>query len=170
MLYYLQFLTKVFGPFRLFGSYLMLLCLGALSASLVAGLGIRSLKRILPLDRGKRVVTATNKVEAVPGGDVSKGKRTGGGLLLFLLAVPLLALVLPPVAGVGYQWAIIGCLLLEMLTGYLDDRSVVEWSAMRKGLLDLVIAVLTASIMASSGANNVWLPVTKRVFAVPFAL
>ena len=171
MLYLLQALSGVFGPFRLFGSHLVLLCLGALAASLVAGFGISAFRRVLPSDRGKKiVVTATNKTEAVPGGAASKGKRTGAGLLLFLLLLPVLALVLPPVDGVGWQWAIVGCVLLEMLTGYADDRAVVEWSAARKGLLDLVVALAAASVMALSGANEIWIPVTKKVFTVPFAL
>ena len=120
-------LTKFFGPFRLLGSYLVLLGIGAGTAALAVWFLLPRLWRYLPRDRGKKWVKQ---------GEEAEGKPTGAGVVIVALLIPVLILVMPFAA---MQWETIGCLFLVMLTGYLDDASDHPWSETRKGLLDLEI-------------------------------
>lgn len=186
MLFLLKFLTGLWGPLRMMGSHLVLLFIGALSASLVIWWGLPRLSQSLPRDRGKKLV---------PGGKESCGKPTGAGRWLVLLLIPILLLVLPPALPgvdrttsisevftiirnlvydparwwqfVNPQWGVVLCLLLAMLTGYADDRAETPWGQLRKGLWDLVIALLTASFICMGCSYTLWLPITTSAFIVP---
>jgi phospho-N-acetylmuramoyl-pentapeptide-transferase len=189
MLFLLKFLSSVWGPFRMLGSHLVLMCLGALVASVVVWWGLPRLWNRLPQDRGKG--------QGVPGGEKSKGKPTGAGRWMLMLLLPVLLLVLPlalpgvdrtsSVADVfrivreiaadptrwwqfvNQQWGVVFCLMLAMLTGYADDHAIVPWGELKKGLWDALIAVLTAVFLCMGRNTVVWLPVTTAEFVVsPF--
>lgn len=158
-------LEALWGPIRLFFSHLFLL---GLAASLAAALVLAFLPRffsILPKDRGKALVAD---------GKSSAGKPTGAGFAVFLLALPALLLALPMGSSGDVcffsspQWQIVGCLALAMATGFLDDRSPREWSRLRKGSLDLVVAVLAAIALSHCETVEMWLPVTKKTFWIPW--
>jgi phospho-N-acetylmuramoyl-pentapeptide-transferase len=86
----------------------------------------------LPKDQGRK--HAVN-------GDLAKGKPRGAGLIFSISSV-LVFLVFVP-----FRWEyVIYCalFLLEMLSGYLDDRSSASWSEWKKGLLDLAVCLLAA--------------------------
>jgi phospho-N-acetylmuramoyl-pentapeptide-transferase len=95
------------------------------------------------------------------------GKPTGGGLLLVLMAVPCWFLVVP---WETQQVAVVGCLLLCMLTGYLDDRSEQPWSEFRKGFLDVAVALLTSLAISGGEPVEIWLPFVKTVYTLPLWL
>ena len=160
-------LDKAWGPFRLASSHLFLLGVAAALAALATLLLLPKFFGRLPRDRGKALVAD---------GKVSAGKPTGAGLPAFLLTLPALLLALPMADGgavrlfTSPQWQIVGCVALAMATGYLDDRSEKEWSRVRKGTLDLVVTVLAALAVSHCQPVEVWLPVTKRVFLVPWPL
>lgn len=141
--------TKHYGPFRLLGSNLVLLGLGAGAAALVVWLFLPRLWHFLPRDRGKKWVKE---------GEKSVGKPTGAGVLVVVLLIPVLLCVLPFAA---MQWQVIGCLFLVMLTGYLDDASDRPWSEVRKGLLDLGLAVMTSFALCQGRPVTIWLPLLK---------
>ena len=190
MLFLLKFLTHLWGPFRLMGSHLVLLCVGALIASLVVWWGLPHLFSRMPRDRGKG--------QGVPGGAVSLGKPTGAGRWLLLLLLPVLLLVLPPALPgvdrtssvravlrivrelatdptrwwqfVNQQWGVVFCMLLAMATGYADDRAEKPWGQLKKGMWDLAIALLTAGFLCLGRPVTLWLPVTTAVFEVPAML
>ena len=87
----------------------------------------------LPKDQGRKF--AVN-------GEVAKGKPRGAGLIFSICCV-LVFLVFVPFR---WEYAIYCALfLLEMLSGYLDDRSTTSWSELKKGLLDLVICLAAAA-------------------------
>jgi phospho-N-acetylmuramoyl-pentapeptide-transferase len=86
----------------------------------------------LPKDQGRK--HAVN-------GDLAIGKPRGAGLIFSICCV-LVFLVFVP-----FRWEyVIYCalFLLEMLSGYLDDRSTTSWSELKKGLLDLAICLFAA--------------------------
>ena len=72
-------------------------------------------------------------------GEVSKGKARGSGVV-FIPVFALVTLLVTP-----FSWercAYLFLTLAAMLTGYLDDRSDLPWSELKKGLLDLGICLL----------------------------
>ena len=195
MLYYFKFMTDWWGPFRMFGSHLFLLCLGAAIAALVIWIYLPKFYRLMPRDRGKKFVKQ---------GEISAGKPTGAGLFIFLLTLPALLLVLPmddaligmrdfAWATPNKQWGVVLCLFAAMLTGWYDDKSDKPWGRTKKGLLDAAVCIATALIMCGFyqtkttvlevggeigtfkevtgwGLQNVkiWLPFTKTVFDLPW--
>jgi phospho-N-acetylmuramoyl-pentapeptide-transferase len=155
MLYFFApVLTRIWGPFRLLGSHLVLIGLGTVLAAWLAWSFLGRWQDILPLDRG-RAFTPSAKVAA--------GKPTGAGFLMMLFLLPVLFLVVP------LSWEMIevcDCLALAMLTGYLDDRSVSPWGEFRKGALDLGVAALTSLVLCQGHAVTLWLPLIKGDFVV----
>ena len=156
MLYYLSsYLTEFWGPFRLLQSHVFLLAFGTVLAGLLTLFLLPKFFRFLPSDHGKAILGKD--------GMVSKGKPTGGGFFVTLLALPVILLVMPlrlPDLGV------IGCLYLSMLFGYLDDRSNLPWGELKKGLLDVIVSVGAAACIFWGYAEGtgdwmtlqVWLP------------
>jgi phospho-N-acetylmuramoyl-pentapeptide-transferase len=86
----------------------------------------------LPKDQGRKY--AIN-------GELAKGKPRGAGLIFSISCVAIFLVFVP------FRWEyVIYCalFLLEMLSGYLDDRSSSSWSELKKGLLDLVVCLAAA--------------------------
>jgi phospho-N-acetylmuramoyl-pentapeptide-transferase len=151
-----EWLSNWWGPFRLLSSHLMLIAIGTLAGGLLVWAGLPRYWARLPQDRGKKL--------APDGGVVSAGKPTGAGLLLSLLLVPVLVLVMPPDP---WMAAVIAGLLLGMAFGYLDDSSRAPWGETRKGMLDLLVALVVAACLTRGRPVAMWLPVYKTAIVVP---
>ncbi len=177
MLYYLsQYLTQFWGPFRLFRSHALLLAGGVFTAALLVWLFLPRLWERLPRDRGKAICKDL-------GGMKSAGKPTGAGYYVTLLLLPVLMLFAPL-----KFWDLMCVVMLyaAMLFGYLDDKSVVPWGELKKGLLDAVVSIAIAGfiflghceVVDGSQVMVVWLPFVKGtavinevgVWLVPFWL
>ena len=157
MLFYLgEKLVSVWGPFRLLTSHLMLLAMGTLFSGLLVWVLLPKLWNLLPRDGGKAC--------AADGGIASKGKPTGGGVLISLLVLPVIVLFVPMNF---WQFGVMCCLYLSMFFGYLDDRSVVPWSRWQKGLLDAGVALVAAGCVYASCGAEMWLPFVKHGVMVP---
>ena len=182
MLFFLKYLSPLWGPMRIFGSYLVLLCASGLAAAFFVQRRLPRLFGRMPCDRGKTVTTTTGAVIDTPDAGASRGKPTGAGRWLLFLLLPLFFFFLPPsLPGVDKttaladviailkdvlsspgkwhyllnpQWAAVGCLFLAMFTGYADDRAVNPWSRLKKGLWDAVIAVAAAAIIYYLGEEQ----------------
>ena len=86
----------------------------------------------LPHDHGREF--------AVNGG-LSKGKARGSGLI-FVLCIALVSLAFLPFR---VEYVIYTVLLIaSMLSGYFDDAAEKAWNEYKKGIIDLVIAVVAA--------------------------
>lgn len=142
-------LTPYYGPFRLLGSNLVLLGIGATLAAFIVWLYLPRLWRFLPRDKGKKWVKE---------GEEAQGKPTGAGVVIVCLLALVLLCVLPFAA---MQWEVIACLFVVMLTGYLDDASDRPWSELRKGLLDLLLAVMTSLALCQGRPVTMWWPLLK---------
>lgn len=156
MLYWVAtILSESWGPFRLLGSHLLLIALGtAISALLVLWRLPRGWQR-LPRDRGKALT---------PDGKQSEGKPTGAGVLVATYILPSLLLFVP------LDWWGIGvvfCLYLSIWFGYLDDKSDLPWGQLKKGALDLLVAMLTAYFLCKGKPVELWLPFYKGVITIP---
>ena len=88
MLYYLADILKDgWGPFRLLQSHALLLAGGTVLAALLTLLLLPKFFKFLPHDHGKAILGKD--------GMKSKGKPTGGGFFVTLLALPVILLVMP---------------------------------------------------------------------------
>ena len=169
MLYYLSaFLQRYWGPFRLLQSHVLLLAGGAFSAAILTWFLLPRLWNRLPRDRGKAICGDI-------GGMKSAGKPTGAGLWVSLVCLPV-TLVFAPLK--AWDLAALGTMYFAMLFGYLDDRALVPWGELKKGLLDAVVSVAIAAFVflghsqPVEGGNSVymvqWMPFVKTIWCVPW--
>ncbi len=165
MLYYAaSYILDFFGPSRLLQSYAVLIGLALFIGFSVTGFFLPKFYKYLPTDRGRAFVENS---------DVAKGKPTGSGVVFISLFV-IVALLCAPVS---LQQALILILTwLTMLSGFLDDRSVKEWSELKKGLLDLIISLVASFILyymsvpfTQDAHISFWLPfVTETITVAPW--
>ena len=167
MLYYLADILKdVWGPFRLFGSHVFLLAGGTFVAALAVYFALPHLWDRLPRDRGKAILGDM-------GGMRSAGKPTGAGFWVTLVALPVIILFAPLKF---WDMAAMLALYAAMLFGYLDDRAVVPWGELKKGILDAVVSAAIAVFVFLGHAETVggeqvmiaWLPFVKGLWFVPW--
>ncbi len=160
MLYYLSsFLQQFWGPFRLLQSHALLLAGGAFSAALLTWFLLPRLWSRLPRDRGKALLKDL-------GGMKSEGKPTGSGLWVSLIALPAILFFAPLKS---WDLATVFALYGAMLFGYLDDRALVPWGELKKGLLDAIVSVAIAffifmghhEVIAGEHVMIAWLPFVK---------
>lgn len=84
-------------------------------------------------------------------GKLTAGRPRGAGVLFIPIFAVSVLLFLP----FSFETlAYMALLVATMLTGYLDDASSVSWSEYKKGLLDLIIAVLTAVTVINFGGSS----------------
>lgn len=179
MLYLLKNLSNVsgLGPLRIFGSHLVLICIGAALTLILSFVLLPKLWNRLPRDRGKSLT---------PDGKQSEGKPTGAGVVFFLLVLPVLFLVLPILppthqafvsddGGFSWrgfsmllrkEWLCVGCIYLAMLSGYLDDRSIKPWGRSKKLALDIIISFLAGIALCKFQSMELWIPFTKVTFDI----
>lgn len=149
-----KLLTPIFGPFRLFNSYLFLASIGTAIATLATWFLLPRLWNHLPRDRGR--VHAVNAEQA-------KGKPVAAGVIFVPVFAAVALLVLP------FNWryaAIIGCVVLSMAEGFLDDRSR-GLSEYLLGAMDLLISFLAAIILCQFHNYRIWLPLFKTPLMIP---
>ena len=88
--------------------------------------------KFLPRDLGR---------EFAVDGKLSAGKPRGAGII-FILVFTVSSLLF---ADINLEMIIyLALVVVEMLTGYLDDASDKPWNEYKKGILDLAVAVITA--------------------------
>lgn len=128
---------------------LLLFIIGSVLAFVSTILLLTKARRFLPQDRGRAFAAQGAK---------SKGKPTSSGILFIscYLFYAILFLPLSPVLICAY--ITIG---LEMIFGFLDDKSNNAWSELKKGILDALCAIF----MGISAA--VWMP---REIIMPFSI
>ncbi len=160
MIYYLaDYLVPYWGPFRLLQSHALLLAGGTFTAAILAWFLLPRLWDRLPRDRGKALCSDL-------GGMKSAGKPTGAGFWVSLIALPVVVLFAPLKA---WDFAAVLSLYAAMLFGYLDDRALVPWGELKKGLLDAVVSVAIAVFIFLGHHETVngepvmltWLPFVK---------
>jgi len=158
MLYWLGVLldeNKIYGPFRLLTSHLVLMALGTLGAGFMVWFFLPRWKGSLPRDRGRAHVKDSDK---------AAGKPTGAGWWMTLILLPVM-LLCAPIQNPHDIW-IYFCLFFAMSTGYLDDRAAAPWGEWLKGVCDLAIALLTALCLCRCQDVVLWLPFTKNEFVL----
>lgn len=147
-----QYLEPVFGPFRLFYSYLFLAGFGAALSALLTWVLLPRLWRYLPTDKGRE-----HAVDA----DKSVGKPVAAGAIFVPIFLLVSLLVLP------FNWrflAVLSCVSLSMLEGLWDDstKSKGGLSELQLGLIDLAVSLCGAIILCRLQPMQVWLPLFKQ--------
>ncbi|MCR5766665.1 MAG: phospho-N-acetylmuramoyl-pentapeptide-transferase [Treponema sp.] len=164
MLFYLgQYLQQFWGPARLLSSYAVLITVALYLGFFLAYKLIPLFYNRLPHDRGREFTLKENA-------EAAKGKPTGAGIVFITIFVVISFLIAP----MSLTRALIVLLTwCTMLTGFLDDRSVTSWGEYLKGALDLIISVVTATILyygfkanSPEGLVSFWLPFISNEIAV----
>lgn len=112
-------------------------------------------RQFLPKDQGR---------EFAVNGALSKGKARGAGLILVIALIVSAVLFLPLDLGLI---VFLAALFFEMLSGYLDDASEKPWGELVKGLIDLMIAIVTAIIAFQKTDGIVALSLFRTSFTLP---
>ncbi len=133
------------------------LCAGAASF-LLTFLGMVLFRDRLPKDHGR---------EFAVNGALSKGKARGAGLILIIALIVSSILFIP----LSAEYVIyLAALFLEMLSGYLDDASEKPWSEVKKGLIDLAVAIAVSVTVYLYHGSTVEMPLFGLTFTIPAVL
>jgi phospho-N-acetylmuramoyl-pentapeptide-transferase len=149
---------------RVFTSYTMLVGIGTALAFFLSVFLLPKFWHLLPSDRGRILAI---------GGDASKGKPTGAGLIFVFIAIFVMMLTVPLTFQSWYLWGLVFCMVLAMLSGYFDDASKIPWGEKPKLLMDIGIALLAAWViscrpMEIDGAWHFTLIPQKMTIWAPF--
>lgn len=121
----------------------MLAALGLIVAFAGTCFFLTKLSPYLPKDGGR---------EFAHDGKLSAGKPRGAGII-FILVFTLAAILFAPVSREIIIYLIL--VAAEMLTGYMDDASEKPWGEYKKGLLDLVVAVVLAVTFLNYNSSTI---------------
>ena len=130
--------------------------LGFLLAFALTALMDSVFREKLPQDHGRAF--AVN-------GELSKGKARGSGLI-FVLCIALVTLAVVPLRTEYIIYTVL--LIASMLSVYLDDASEVAWNEYKKGLIDLVIAIVAG--VTYLNFNSTAVHFLNWSFAIPYPL
>lgn len=137
------------GPFRLLTSYVFLAGLGTALGTIFTWVLLPKFWHRLPTDKGRAFAVDAEK---------SIGKPISGGVIFISLFILISLLVVP------FSWkftAILACVFVAMVVGFLDDRSAKGWSEYRLGALDLVLAIVASIALCQMQTFSIWLPLYK---------
>lgn len=107
----------------------VMLALGAIFTFLATLIGLHKFKDKLPADEGR---------DFAVDGKLSKGKPRGAGII-FVSACVLGTVLFSPIKIEHYIYILL--VFEEMYTGYLDDKATKPWGRLKKGILDLFVAL-----------------------------
>lgn len=113
------------------------------------------LGQFLPRDGGR---------EFAHDGKLSAGKPRGAGIIFILVFVAATFLFAPVNVEIIIYLVLVSA---EMLTGYMDDASERPWGEYKKGLLDLVIAVVVAVTYLNFNSSTIRLAILGESLTIP---
>ncbi|MBO5055081.1 MAG: phospho-N-acetylmuramoyl-pentapeptide-transferase [Lachnospiraceae bacterium] len=125
------------------GSTPLIAAIGLLTAFAGTCFFLTKLSAYLPKDAGR---------EFAHDGKLSAGKPRGAGII-FILVFTAAALLFAPLDKEICIYLIL--VAAEMLTGYMDDASDHPWGEYKKGLLDLIVAVVLAVTFLNYNSSTI---------------
>ncbi|WP_312373060.1 phospho-N-acetylmuramoyl-pentapeptide-transferase [Lachnoclostridium sp.] len=125
---------------------------GLLLAFLITCILLKVLQNILPRDGGRAY--------AVNGG-LSQGKPRGAGLV-FILVFVVATLLFVPISRELIIYLLM--IIAAMMSGYLDDSSKAPWGEYKKGLIDLIIALVCAVTYVNFNGSTLTILTTGSSF------
>ncbi len=142
-------LVAIFGPFRLLTLNLFLVGVGMALAAAITWYFLPRLWNRLPRDQGREYAVESQQ---------SKGKPVGAGVILIPAYVVVCLLVMPfhP-----RYLAVLGCVLLAMVEGFVDDKTRGGLGEYWLGVIDLGISFVGAITLCQFDTVEMWLPLIK---------
>lgn len=125
------------------GNQALMAALGLLAAFAGTCFFTAKCSRFLPKDAGR---------EFAHDGKLSAGKPRGAGII-FVLVFAAASLIFIPVNLEIIIYLIL--IVAEMLTGYMDDASEHPWGEYKKGLLDLIVAIILAATYLHFNSSSI---------------
>lgn len=119
----------------------LVMSMGIIFVYIITILGLKYGKDMLPADEGR---------DFAVDGKLSKGKPRGAGII-FIIAFILGVVLFSPLRTEYIIY--VGLVFIEMMTGYLDDKAEVSWGRLKKGFMDLLVAVLLAAAFIHYNGN-----------------
>ena len=110
---------------------------------------------LLPKDQGRDFAVEGKK---------SAGKPRGAGFLFVLVFIAAALLFAKPGRETFIYLILVGA---AMLTGFLDDCAKTPWGEYKKGILDLIIAVMTAVTFLNFNSSDVTFLLTGKTMTLP---
>lgn len=110
---------------------------------------------LLPKDQGRDFAVDGKK---------SAGKPRGAGFLFVLVFIGAALLFAKPGREAFIYLILVGA---AMLTGFLDDCAKTPWGEYKKGILDLIIAVMTAVTFLNFNSSDVTFLLTRKTMTLP---
>jgi phospho-N-acetylmuramoyl-pentapeptide-transferase len=138
-------------------NYKIIAFVSILIAYILTGVSLKFGQVKLPKDGGR---------EFAHEGQISQGKPRGAGLI-FILVFALTALIFLPINNEFIIYIILT--IAAMLSGYLDDCSKSPWGEYKKGILDLIIAIMASITYINFNIHGaeVGLVVIGKTFMIP---
>ncbi len=136
----------------------VMLALGITFIFITTMLAHHLFKDKLPADEGR---------DFAVDGKLSKGKPRGAGII-FILCFALGYLLFGPFKPEYIIYVVLT--VAEMLTGYLDDRAEKPWGRLKKGILDLVVAILLAFTYVHYNGTIIRIAFLSMEISVPLVL
>lgn len=130
-------------------------CFGVVFAFAMVYLMLRNHSDILPRDQGR---------EFAVNGALSQGKPRGAGII-FVPSFILAALMFDEMNLEKLIYLVL--IAVEMATGYFDDKSETPWGELKKGLLDLAVAIAAAITVMHFNGTEVHLQMFDVTFTIP---
>lgn len=128
---------------------------GILFAFAATCFSIAKLNRFLPSDQGRKFAHD---------GALSAGKPRGAGLIFVLVFVVSIFVF----NRITLEMSIyLGLIVVEMLTGYLDDAAEKPWGEYLKGFLDLVVAVIAAIVFLHYNESTIYFALFGTTVELP---
>lgn len=97
----------------------------------------------LPKDQGR---------EFAVNGELSKGKKRGVGLIM-IFSLLFCSAIFVPFSVEFWLYALI--IVLEMISGYMDDASSKPWSDYKKGLIDFIVSAGVSTVFIKFNTTNI---------------
>ncbi len=97
-------------------------------------------------------------------GKLSAGKPRGAGVIFVLVFIGA-GLLFGEISRENIIYIVLTA--AAMMTGFLDDCAKTPWGEYKKGLLDLIIAVMVAVTFLNFNTNDVYLAIFNRTVTIP---
>ncbi|MCI9369968.1 MAG: phospho-N-acetylmuramoyl-pentapeptide-transferase [Lachnospiraceae bacterium] len=97
-------------------------------------------------------------------GKLSAGKPRGAGFIFVLVFIGV-GLLFGEISRENIIYIVLTA--AAMMTGFLDDCAKTPWGEYKKGLLDLIIAVMVAVTFLNFNTNDVYLAIFNRTVTIP---
>lgn len=131
------------------------------------GLMVAFLATILAMWKGTKVLPKDQGRAFAHDGKLSEGKPRGAGFLFVMVFVATSAVFCK--MNVEYSIYLI-LITAAMMTGFLDDCAKTPWGEYKKGILDMVIAIMIAVTYLNFNTNEICIAIADTWITIPSVL